>query len=268
VQDRAIVLDKQQLRTANQRHCLRVLFGRLPYSLAGLLIAGFFFAGSTSRASEASGQAQIANGAPSQKAGATLIVFHDEPVPKGLLPAIAEALQEELAAGSADLRRLLEKENGPTDESGAVHPIKILSKEEIVLGMIVENPLPVYLHGECKILPRAAHDLFQGITVSGALGWVISDRGHIESFIHVDCGRLADMLSTAAFGRNREQRDRLLALAISKVVLHEWIHIATQNPHHSKRGIEQAAFNVKDLIANPAPEPIQLGPHTGKRAGY
>jgi len=38
------------------------------------------------------------------------------------------------------------------------------------------------------------------------------------------------------------------------VILHEWIHIATQNPGHSSHGLAKARFGVNDL-APQAPAP-------------
>ena len=67
------------------------------------------------------------------------------------------------------------------------------------------------------------------------------------------------MLATKAFGRNRDQRDNLMAVAIARVILHEWIHIATQSKHHSDRGLAKARFGSGDLSAVTRPSALNRG---------
>jgi len=38
------------------------------------------------------------------------------------------------------------------------------------------------------------------------------------------------------------------AEAIARVILHEWVHVATQNPRHTEQGISKQTFGVKDLL--------------------
>jgi hypothetical protein len=42
------------------------------------------------------------------------------------------------------------------------------------------------------------------------------------------------------------------AVAIARVILHEWIHIATQSPGHAPDGLGKAAFRPRDLVAHAA----------------
>jgi hypothetical protein len=73
--------------------------------------------------------------------------------------------------------------------------------------------------------------------------------GRIAPFAHVDCTRIGEVLGLHAQGMRRQQRVEAMAVALARVILHEWIHIATQNSTHAREGIEKAQFSVVDLIA-------------------
>jgi len=81
------------------------------------------------------------------------------------------------------------------------------------------------------------------------------EHGRIEPFAHVDCTRIGQVLGPQALGLNRNQRNTVMTGAIARVVLHEWIHIATQNPAHAESGISKAQFGVADLMHRDS-EPI------------
>lgn len=191
-------------------------------------------------------QAELTDSHPDQARAAqiTLAIFpaihSGRPMSDDLWPALVTALREELASASPEVQAL--------STEGGGSQIQIIRGDRIVPGLIVENPITVYLHGECKVNPHSQAIFFEGIHVSGALGWVKRDHGRIESFIHVECDRLGQMLGAYAFGRGREQGNRLMATAIARVILHEWIHVATQNPRHSEHGIAKAQFGVADLL--------------------
>jgi hypothetical protein len=57
------------------------------------------------------------------------------------------------------------------------------------------------------------------------------------------------VLGAEAEGRDRDQRNAMMAGAIARVILHEWIHIATQSPKHGTRGVSKPQFGVDDLMA-------------------
>ena len=178
---------------------------------------------------------------------ATLAIFHDRPVPAGLMPALIVALHSEVASGSPELSVLFRQSERSADNS----QLQILSGEQIAPGLVVQNSVTVYLHGECKLVPQPPIDVAIVPRVSGSLGWVENHGGHIDPFVHVECSRLAAMLARPSYGHNMDQRNQMMAGAISHVILHEWIHIATQNPNHTREGIGKAAFSVKDLLAAP-----------------
>jgi hypothetical protein len=83
-----------------------------------------------------------------------------------------------------------------------------------------------------------------------ALGWVRIHNGSIEHFIHVECAHIGQVLGLQGIGLKSYQRDQLMAGAIARVILHEWIHISNQSPHHARNGITKAQFGVADLVAH------------------
>jgi len=196
-------------------------------------------------------------------AQATLAIFNDRPMPDGLWTALIATLHEDLASNSPELRDLKAQViSQSTDRSVSANigsKIQLFRGDKIEPGITVDNSVTVYLLGDCKTMPTPQPSSFDRSqpAVSGALGWVKMTNGHIEPFIHVDCKRIGQMLGRAAAARNREQQNQLMATAISRVVLHEWIHIATQNPTHSKEGVTKARFGVQDLLAQP-PRPVVL----------
>ena len=48
-------------------------------------------------------------------------------------------------------------------------------------GLLVANPIVVYLHGDCTLEPLARRNAY-----SVPLGWVRYENGQIAPFIHVD----------------------------------------------------------------------------------
>lgn len=119
----------------------------------------------------------------------------------------------------------------------------MLRGEDASSGVRVQNGITVYLQGNCSLLPGPRR------LVTGALGWVPLEHGRIEPFVYVECSRIGEMLGPQVLGMPRSRRNTVMGEAIARVVVHEWIHIATQNTGHGKRGITQAQFGVSDLLA-------------------
>jgi hypothetical protein len=132
---------------------------------------------------------------------------------------------------------------------GGDSKIQIVSQDSIPSGLRVDHAIVVYLLGDCRNVPRPAFSFESGGQVSGPLGWVLEAHGRVEPFVHVDCARLAAVLSSIALGSSPAERNQEMANSIARVILHEWIHIATQNPGHATHGIGQAQFTVNELIA-------------------
>jgi hypothetical protein len=111
-------------------------------------------------------------------------------------------------------------------------------------GFRVQTAIVVYLHGDCNLVPLPKRTAY-----SVPLGWVRKVEGRIEPFVHVDCTRIEQVLGPQAMGLDAERRNSVMAGAIARVIMHEWIHIASQTSSHSERGIEKAQYGVADLMA-------------------
>jgi hypothetical protein len=199
---------------------------------------------------------------PSYTPQTRLAIFADReapPLPDDLWSELVASLREELTSNAPEIQSLVRhatiSATNKSSSTGASSQIQIIRGDQIVLGLAVNTSITVYLHGQCRINPQPPSAFLSNPHVSGALGWVNSDHGHIESFIHVDCNSLAQMLARRAYGLNSDQRDKLLASAIARVILHEWIHIDTQDAHHSEQGITKAQFGVADLLTH-ASKPV------------
>jgi hypothetical protein len=196
-------------------------------------------------------QAEAPSSVSAPAANAVLAIFSDRPMSNELWPIIVSALREELASGAPETR-VLPGQTADADPS-ADPAVQILRGDSIAPGLSIDNPITIYLHGECVVRPRS---FFLGQPSSSlALGWVRLNHGQIEPFIHVECTRLGQTLATQTYGLDSDQRNRLMAVAIARVILHEWIHIATQNPGHARDGLAKAVFGPHDLIPNRANSP-------------
>lgn len=171
----------------------------------------------------------------------TLIVFSDQKMPDTQWTALSEGLQEEVT------RTAVETHLVPS-------AMEIVRGSAVAPGLRVAEPVSVYLHGECSLIPHPSR-----YVVQGPLGWVLRDRGHIGPFIHVDCSRIAEMVGQHALGMNRERRDAAMAEAISRVVMHEMIHIATQSAAHTSDGVEKSVYNIADLIPEYSAHGVNVG---------
>lgn len=160
----------------------------------------------------------------------TLVVFADRTMP-----------DEEWAMIAATLR--LRFENLAVETHFTVGGFDVIRGESLAPGKQFEEVIPVYLHGECHL-----HAQPGTYTIHGALGWVLRDHGTIKPFIHVDCARIAEMLGQHAFGLDKNERNSVMAEAIARVALHEWLHIATQNSKHARDGIFKGSLSITDLL--------------------
>ena len=206
-----------------------------------------------------SAQGQSSNSA--QIIQPTLAIFraneHDRPIPNALWSALVQALHDELGSGVPELREAVNPSGMAIDSDRAV---QILRGDQIAPGIVVDHPIAVYLHGDCTTDPGVRYPIGEKREISGPLGWVLLDHGHIKPFIHVDCDRLAQVLRTSALTRTDGDRNQRMASAIAHVILHEWIHIASQNAHHAHSGLAKAEFSVNDLLSPSALHKAQLSP--------
>ena len=122
--------------------------------------------------------------------------------------------------------------------------VELMHGDEVKPGLQVINAITVFLRGDCTLMPRPRQ------VVLGALGWVPRGKTGIAPFINVDCSRLVEMLGPMALSMNHSVRINVMAEAMTRVIMHEWIHIATQSAKHSARGVMRDQFGVADLLAD------------------
>lgn len=163
----------------------------------------------------------------------TMVVLSDHPLDDGQWTALVA----ELHRGRTSVASFIPVIGGDVD-------IDVLQGRDMNPGVVVQKAITIFLKGDCTLMPRSRK------FVEGALGWVKEVRGRIQPFIHVECERIVEMLGPVALGMNRERRDTVMAEAIVRVVLHEWVHIATQQAGHARSGITQSEFQVSDLLAD------------------
>ncbi len=164
------------------------------------------------------------------EARTTLVIFAQKRMTDSEWAALFDAL-EKGARGAA--------EEAPALKGGA----DLLRGDTIVHGLQLEKPISVYLHGDCRLIPMPRY------TLAGALGWVWRVHGRIEPFIHVDCAEIAQELGPLVLGMNSKRRDTVMGEAMARVILHEWVHVATQNAGHAAHGVAKSSFGIADLLA-------------------
>ncbi|MBS1806119.1 MAG: hypothetical protein JST28_22480 [Acidobacteria bacterium] len=173
----------------------------------------------------------------------TMVIFTDHPMEDDQWAALAQELRR------ADIRL----ETAARELGGG---LEVLRGRDLVAGVSVDQVISVTVNGDCTLLPGPRK------MVRGALGWVKKVDGEIQPFIHVSCERIVEMLQGMALGMNRERRNTVMAEAMSRVIAHEWIHIARQEASHESSGVMQSQFQVSDLLADD--DPIYPGRHIGR----
>jgi hypothetical protein len=200
---------------------------------------------------------------PSPAAQTTLAIFTDLTSPTApnaqlisdsLWIALVNALDQELTSGSPEVRALVSQATDDTtsqaSRANVISQIQIIRGDRVSPGLVIHNSISVYLHGECVATPTPGSSPFSYAHPSDALGWVRIGNNSIEPFIHVDCTHIAQVLGLQRVRVNSDKRDQLMAGAIARVILHEWIHISTQSSHHARNGITKAQFGVADLLVH------------------
>lgn len=217
------------------------VFGKIRQIAATLLaLAGFALNFQSAHSQPVQGQPlQDAAAAPTASGSGTtsgsrttVVVFPGRPLPDDEWTALFAAVRTVASA---------EKIEGA---GGA----EFLRGDTMVPGLSVDKAVVVYLQGNCNLEPLARRTAY-----SVRLGWVIREdrgpeNGQIAPFIHVDCTRIGQVLGPEARGLDREARDRMMAGAIARVLVHEWIHIAHQTAEHTRNGITKPSFGVADLL--------------------
>lgn len=160
----------------------------------------------------------------------TAVVFYADPhVAEPTLAPLFDAFRAEVAQ---------ERQEYPLPEN-----FELVRASELSAGQDFDNVVEVRLIGRCDVAEQAYRPLLHG-----PLGWVMRASGEIQPFIYVDCDRLAQYLGPATLGMNEDQRTKTMARAISRIAIHEWIHIDTQSGRHQGCGIRQPELSSRELI--------------------
>jgi hypothetical protein len=160
----------------------------------------------------------------------TVVVFADQPMPSAQWTALFSAMRAQLDEEDQQTQSL--------DRNA-----EFIEGDRMPLGLSVDSSITVYLHGDCRLAPLQRRTAF-GVP----LGWVLRVDGRVEPFAHVDCTRIGQVLGPQARLLSDQRRVDVMARAMARVILHEWIHIATQNRKHTETGIAKAEFGVADLM--------------------
>lgn len=179
----------------------------------------------------------LPSAAKAQTTGSTIVFYADRQVSQTLWTPLFSAIQEDLA----------NEDFGAANHLLAPNP-RLLRSSELVTGEEFSNVIEVKLIGRCDVVQQAYRPL-----KPGPLGWVLRVQGAIQPYIYVDCTRIAQVLNPTTLGLSSDARTRAMSQAIAHVLVHEWIHIATQNVGHTPHGISEAQLTASRLVTEPEP---------------
>ena len=167
----------------------------------------------------------------------TAVIFYAQPqLNDELWPDLLQSLRADLAAGIGEAPNGFALPQNAAFFRGNEHAMEIHFSRVIVIKLL----------GHCDVLPQSDRP-----SLDGPLGWVLMVSGTIQPYIFVDCARITQALRATSLGLNKYESRHEIAQAIAHVVIHEWIHIATQSPAHGKRGITKQFLTAAELTAEP-----------------
>ena len=173
-----------------------------------------------------------AAGQPSDQAD-TAVVFYAEPkVEATVWPSLLDVFHSEIVRAE--------------DEYALPEDAEAIRGGDLMLGQEFRKIIQVHLIGRCDVVEQAEQSVPRG-----PLGWVLEVSGEVQPFVYIDCARVAQFLNSATLGMSDDQRRAAMARAISRIAIHEWIHIDSQSARHESRGIRQAELSRRELIYGP-----------------
>ena len=176
---------------------------------------------------------RVATGQGSNHAETAVVFYADPGVEDAVWPSLMDAFHDEVAREANDY---------PLPSNA--EPIRGSSVRE---GQEFGYVIQVHLIGRCDVVQQAERPLPRG-----PLGWVLDVSGEIQPFVYISCARLSQFLNPTTLGMNEDQRREAMARAISRIAIHEWIHIDAQSAHHANHGIRQAELSGEELTEGPA----------------
>jgi hypothetical protein len=181
-----------------------------------------------------------------QQPGTAVIFYAQVQVDDELWSDLFQTLRADLAAGMGQSRNGLALPQNPDYFRG----------NDLALGTVFSTVIVVKLLGRCDVLLQSDRP-----SLDPPLGWVWQVSGKIQPFIFVDCERIAQVLRGRSAGLDKRERRHAMAQAIAHVVIHEWIHIATQSPAHGARGITRQFLSAAELTAEPRNNTVAIAAH-------
>jgi hypothetical protein len=181
-----------------------------------------------------------------QQPGTAVVFYAQSGMNDELWADLLQSLRADLAAGIGESPNGFALEQDPT----------YLRGDELSLEFAFSKVIVVKLLGRCDA-PAGANRPSR----KGPLGWVVQVSGTIQPFIFVDCERLADVLWAGSVTWTKYGRRHEMAQAIAHVVIHEWIHIATQSPSHGARGVTKQFLSPAELTAEPGDNTVAIATH-------
>jgi len=181
-----------------------------------------------------------------QQPGTAVIFYSQLQINDDLWPDLLQSLHADLAAGMGQAPNGFALEQNPAFYRG----------NDLSLGVVFSSVIVVKLLGRCELLPQSDRS-----SLDRPLGWVLQASGKIQPFIFVDCERIAQALRGRSAGLDKYERRHAMAQAIAHVVIHEWIHIATQCPAHGKRGITKQFLTAAELTGEPRNNTVAIASH-------
>jgi hypothetical protein len=139
------------------------------------------------------------------------------------------------------LKSELERSETPKLLTGSA---RWITRDEFQKGTESKRGYEILLHGDCSAAPGTGQNKGRG-----PLGWVLLVDDQIQPFVHVDCDRVRQMLYRDLRDKTTAERRRILARAVSRIVVHEMTHIVTQSSLHGASGLQKAHVSPSDLLA-------------------
>ena len=159
-----------------------------------------------------------------------LLVYSEHGMPRDAWTALFEALRRNLPEAAAKV---------PAEDANP----EFVRGSDSASGDAAGEAITVFLRGDC-VAP------FRRMPFPGGerLGWVSRVDGVVLPIIHVECTQIGEEISGRTQDMNQQDRTAAMSEAIARVILHEWVHVATQSDRHASEGITKATFSANDLL--------------------
>jgi hypothetical protein len=119
-------------------------------------------------------------------------------------------------------------------------------RSDVAGNEVFHEIIVVRFLGSCGVDGLQANPL-----MSRFLAITDAEDGDLLPFPIVDCRELLGMLFESAGGRNTFQVQRLLGLAMGRVLAHEVYHVVLKTRSHAQQGIAKSSFTAAELFGAP-----------------